>query len=261
MLIANKKSAELTEPRIGSLHDPTAFVASHLAPVCITPPLVVPPVRWDQLNGSFFQPLTQRIGVVTGISDHPFRLLSRPAFGSWDAGFFECGLCKRNFYQRAAFQLNSQRKTLTVDQYHPLRFLAALGFTDRITPFFAGVKLRFRNVSSHFNRPLASNAPNRARHASRRTPSSCHCFSRQQVAGEGSSPRRNRHAAPVYKICRMDSKQGRFDAHGRPRLSFRCPGSGNNGPIRSHCSSVISFCRFFMTEVQQPTYFRRKYLP
>jgi len=49
----------------------------------------------------------------------------------------------------------------------------------------------------------------------------------------------------------MPSKQARFDAHGRPRLSFLRLGSGNTGPINSHFSSVNSFCRFFMTGAHQ----------
>jgi hypothetical protein len=43
-------------------------------------------------------------------------------------------------------------------------------------------------------------------------------------------------------------------------LSFLRRGWGNNGPINSHCSSVNSFCRFFMTEAHQSTSFTRKYL-
>jgi hypothetical protein len=38
-------------------------------------------------------------------------------------------------------------------------------------------------------------------------------------------------------------------------------GSGNNGPINSHCSSVNCFCRFFMTEAQQLKCLKHKYLP
>jgi hypothetical protein len=43
-------------------------------------------------------------------------------------------------------------------------------------------------------------------------------------------------------------------------LSFLRFGSGNNGPISSHCSSVNSFCRFFMTKAQQSNCLTRKYL-
>jgi hypothetical protein len=138
---------------------------------------------------------------------------------------------------------------LTVDQYHPLRPLATLGFTDGGAPFLAGAKLPSKKVSSHRSRPSSSSAPRRVRHASNQTPSSSHCCSRrQQVEGEGNSSGRKRHAAPVCKIHKMPSKHARFGAGGRPRLSRRCFGGGNSGSIRSHCSSVNSFCRFFMTE-------------
>jgi hypothetical protein len=198
MLMTHKQSAELTKPRVGTLHDPAASVAAHLAPVFIAPPLVVLAVGRNQLNGPLLQSLTQRVGVVASVGDYAFRFLPRSALRPRDADFFKRGFRKRNFCRRGTFQPNSQRKTLTVDQYHPLRPLAALGFTDRIAPFLAGAKLPSRNVSSHFSKPSASNAPNRARHASSHTPSSCHCFSRrQQVAGEGYSSGRNRHAAPV----------------------------------------------------------------
>jgi hypothetical protein len=38
----------------------------------------------------------------------------------------------------------------------------------------------------------------------------------------------------------MPSKQSRFDAHGRPRLSRRRLGSGNSGSRSDHCASVNS---------------------
>ena len=56
--------------------------------------------------------------------------LPRSAFGSRDANFFECDIRKRSFSRRDVFTPNSQRKTLTVDLYHPLCSLAALGFID-----------------------------------------------------------------------------------------------------------------------------------
>ncbi len=261
MLMTHKQSAELTKPGVGALHDPAASVAAHLASIFIAPPFVVLAVGRNQLDGPLLQSFTQRVGIVASVGDYAFRFLPRPALRPRDADFLKRGFRKRNFCRRGTFQPNSQRKTLTVDQYHPLRSLAALGFTDRIAPFFAGAKLPSRNVSSHFSKPSASNAPNKARHASSHTPSSCHCFSRrQQVAGEGYSSGRNRHAAPVCRIHRMPSKQARFDAHGRPRLSFLRRGSGNNGSINSHCSSVNSFCRFFITEAQQHNRLKRKYL-
>ena len=64
MLMTNQQPAELTEPGIGSLHDPAAFVAPQLASVFIAPPLVVLPVGRNQFDASLLQPLAQRIGVI-----------------------------------------------------------------------------------------------------------------------------------------------------------------------------------------------------
>src|SRR5271166_6467646 len=249
MLMTNQQPAKLAEPGVSSFHDPAALITPQFAPILVAPFLIVLPVRRNQFNASLLQPLTQRVRIVAAVGDHPFRFLSRTAFGTGNPDFGQRGFRKRNFCRRGTFQPNSQRKTLTVDQYHPLRALAPLGFPDRRAPFFAGAKLPSRKVSSHCSRPSSSSAPSSARHACSHTPSSSHCFSRrQQVEGEGNSSGRKRQAAPVCKIHRMPSKHARFEAQGRPRLSRRRLGSGSNGSINSHCSSLNSFCRFFMTE-------------
>ena len=261
MLMPDQQASELTKPCVGSLHDPTANIAPQFTSILVAPFLVVLPVGRNQFNPSLLQALTQRVGVVAAVGDHALRLLPRTAFPAWDPDFGECGFRKRNFTGGGTFQPNSQRKTLTVDQYHPLRPLAPLGFTDREAPFFAGAKLPSKKVSSHFSRPSSSSAPSSVRHAFSQTPSSSHCLSRrQQVEGEGNSSGTNRHAAPVCRIHRMPSKQPRFDAQGRPRLSRRRLGRGSMGSTNSHCSSVNSFCRFFMTEAHQQTRLIRKCL-
>jgi hypothetical protein len=254
MLMAHQQAAKLTQPGVGSLHDPAPFIASHFPSILVLSRFPILPIGRDQLDPASPQSFAQRIGIVGAVGDHPFRFLPRPACRAGDADCGERGFRKPNFMRRGTFEPNSQRKTLTVDQYHPLCSLAALGFTDGGAPFFAGAKLPSRKVSSHFSNPSSSSAPNRARHASSQTSSSSHCFSlRQQVEGEGYSSGRKRQAAPVCKIQRMPSKQARLEAHGRPRLSSRRRGGGNNGSINCHCSSVNSFCRFFMTEAHQLT--------
>ncbi len=259
--MTDQQSAELSQPGVGAFDDPSAFVASQFPAVLIASHCVVLSVGCDQFDAASLPSLSQRVGVVATIRDHPFRLLARPAFCSRDADFLERGVRKRNFCRRGTFQPNSQRNTLTVSQYHPLRSLAALGFTDCRAPFFAGAKLPSRKASSHFRRPSASRAPSNVRQALSQTHSSSHCFSRrQQVEGDGYSSGKNRHAAPVCRTHRMPSKHARFDAQGRPRLSLLRRGSGNNGSTSSHCSSVNSFCRFFITEAQQFIRFDRKYL-
>jgi hypothetical protein len=251
--MANEESAELTEPGVGAFDDPSALVSAELPAVFEAPEFAVLAVRNDEVDASLGQPFSQRIGVVGAIGDHAFRFLSRTAFGTGDFDFGERGFRKRNFSRRGTFEPNSQRKTATVDQYHPLRALAALGFTDCGAPFFAGAKLPSRNVSSHFRRPSPSSAPSSARHASSHTPCSSHCFNRlQQVAGEGYLSGKKRHAAPVCSTHKMPSKQARFEAHGRPRLSLRSLGSGSSGSISSHCRSLNKSNRFLlMQEVQQ----------
>jgi len=247
--MADQQPAELTEPRVGSLDDPAAFVTAQLASVLVAPVPAVLAVGHDQLDAPLLQPFAQRVGVVGTICDHPLRLLSRTALGARDADFSERGFRKRNFSRRGTFQPSSQRKTLTVDQYHPLRALATLGFTDRRAPFLAGAKLPSRKHSSHCSRPSPSSAPSSARHASSHTPCSSHCFSRRrQVGGEGYLSGRNRHAEPVRKIQRMPSKQARLQAQGRPRLSLRRFGSGGSGSISSHCASFISSNRFLLMQ-------------
>ena len=141
MLMANQQSAELTKPCVRSLYDPTAFVSPQFASIFVAPCFVVLPVGHDQIDAPLLQPLAQRIGIVGPVGDYPLRLLPRPAFWSRHTDFGERGFRKRSFSRRGTFEPNSQRKTFTVDQYHPLRALATLGFADGCAPFFAGAKL------------------------------------------------------------------------------------------------------------------------
>jgi hypothetical protein len=184
--MANKQPAELPEPGVSSFDDPASFVAPEFPAVLVLSLLVVLPVRDGEVDASLLQSFSQRIGVVGAVGDHALGLLSRPTFWTRDFDFGERGFRKRNFSWRGTFKPNSQRKTATVDQYHPLCALATLGFADSGAPFLAGAKLPSRNVSSHFNRPSPSNVPSSARHASSHTPCSSQRFRRrQQVAGEG----------------------------------------------------------------------------
>ena len=245
--MANQKSAELTEPGVGAFDDPAAFVSSQLAAIFIAPVLVVAPVRHNQIDTTLLQSFAQRVGVVGAVGNHPFRLLPRTAFGARDTDRLKRGFRKRSFSRRGTFKPNSQRKTPTVDQYHPLRALATLGFTDCRAPFFAGAKLPSRKHSSHCSNPSPSSAPSNARHASSHTSCSSHSFNRrQQVGGEGYLSGRNRHAEPVRKIQRMPSKQALLEAQGRPRLSLRRFGSGSSGSISSHCASFNNSNRFLL---------------
>ena len=227
--MSNKKPAELSQPDVGALDDPAALVAPELSAILVFSFLVVHAVREDEVDASLLKPIAQRIRVVGSVGNHAYRLLSRPSFETVDFYFGERGFRKRNLCRRGTFQPNSQRKTATDDQYHPLRSLAALGFTDGGAPIFARANRPSRNVSSYFNRPSPSSASSSARHASSHTPCSSQRFSRrQQVAGEGYWSGKNLHAAPVCNTHRMPSRQARLETHGRPRLSLRRFGPGSS---------------------------------
>ena len=59
MLMTNQQAAELTEPSVGSLHDPATLIAPQFASIFITPFLVVAPVGHNQLNAALLEPLPQ----------------------------------------------------------------------------------------------------------------------------------------------------------------------------------------------------------
>ena len=132
-------SSELLEPSVGSLADPAALASAQLAPVFVASLLIS--VWGDQLDASLLQSLAQRVRVIGTVSNYPFRFLPRTALGSGDADFSERGFRKRSFSRRDNFKPNSQRKTLTVHQCHPLRSLARLGLDDGSAPFLGQRKV------------------------------------------------------------------------------------------------------------------------
>jgi hypothetical protein len=54
MLMTNQESAKLPEPCMGSLHNPSAFVAAEFAAIFIAPSFVVLPLRRDRLDTAPF---------------------------------------------------------------------------------------------------------------------------------------------------------------------------------------------------------------
>src|SRR5581483_6464737 len=81
MLMTNQQSAELAEPGVGSLHDPSPPVATKFTSVFVSPFLVVAPVRCDQFNAALAQSLAQRIGIVSAVGNHAFRPWRGRPFG------------------------------------------------------------------------------------------------------------------------------------------------------------------------------------
>ena len=244
--MTNEQAAELTEPGVGAFDDPTPLVAAQLATVFIAPVPAVLSVGDDQFDAALLQPLAQRVRVVGAVGDHPLRLLPWAAFRSGDTDLSERGFRKRSFTRRGTFQPNSQWKTLAVDQYHPLRSLATLSFTDCEAPFFAGAKLPSRNVSSHCSKPSPSSAPSSARHASSHTSCSSHCFSRrQQVGGEGYLSGRNRPPIPsaTPRECPPNRPGSRpTDGHGCPSAASAPAAVARSTPTAHPSTIQIASC-------------------
>src|SRR5258708_18883377 len=142
MFMTNEQAAELTEPGVGTLDDPTPLVAAQLATVFIASVPAVLSVGDDQFDAALLQPLAQRVRVVGAVGDHPLRLLPWAAFRSGDTDLSERGFRQCSFTRRGTFQPHSQRKTLDLDESHPRGSLAVLGFTDIRAAFFARAKIR-----------------------------------------------------------------------------------------------------------------------
>jgi hypothetical protein len=135
--------------------------------------------------------------------------------------------------------LRSQWNALAIDQYHPLRALAPLGFANSSAPFLADTKLPSRNVSSQSSSCWWCSAASMARQAWSHTPCSSHCRNRRQPVGPlGYSGGRSRHRAPVRSTHRMPSTHSRFEAQGRPRPSRLRWGGGKTYSINAHCRSL-----------------------
>jgi len=77
MLMTNQQAAELSEPGVGPLHNPAAFVTPEFAFVFMPPLPIVAAVRCNQFNATLLHPLAQRIGVEAAVGDHPLRPVAR----------------------------------------------------------------------------------------------------------------------------------------------------------------------------------------
>jgi hypothetical protein len=115
------------------------------------------------------------------------------------------------------FEGNSQRKTLAIDQYHPLCTLTPLGFSDGRPPFLAEAKLPSTKHSSHLIFCRSESSLSNARQSIRSVPSASQSRSlRQTVVPEPYSRGSSCHCAPVRSIHRIPSKQRRSSTRGRP---------------------------------------------
>src|SRR5581483_11908528 len=119
--MTNQQSTKLTQPRVGSLHDPAPLIAAQFTSIFIASLRTILAIRHDQVDALLPQSLSQRIGIVSRIRNHSGRLLPQTAWAPRDTDLGERGFRKLNFMWRGTFQPNSQRNTLTVD--HTIHFV------------------------------------------------------------------------------------------------------------------------------------------
>ena len=186
-VLPHLEPAEVAEPGEGALDFPAPPIPPQLAAVLVRLLSFIPAVGRNQFDAASSQPPTQRIAIVAAIGDYPLRphpRSSAPPAGHPHGGQGRLG--QRHFVRRGRGEENSPRYTLAIGQCHGFRALAALRFTDREAPFFAGKNVASRKVSSQRKRPRWSSVPSRARQARSQTPRSSQRRSRRQhVAGLG----------------------------------------------------------------------------
>ena len=222
-----------------------AFVTPQLTAVMVSLLFVIVPVRANQFYAPFSQTLTERVGVVTFISDKAFRVFARttPIF-TRHRDTVQRLLEERSLVRGRRVQVVPQRNSLAVNHHHPLRALPPLGFADERAPFLAGAKLPSTNDSLQSSCSFSSSSERNALHAVTHTSCSSQGLSLlQHVEGEGYSLGRSCHGAPVRNIQRIPSNTLRLSAQELPPFLLTL-GFGNSFSSLFHCSSV-SLSRFF----------------
>ena len=245
--MTDQQSAKPTEPRKGTLDDPTMTIAAQVASVFVPSDGTVATIRRDEQNALIGQFFAQRIAVVAAIPDQARQRTARvPASRAGDADGLQRVVDERDLRGAGRGDMYSHRNTLAVDHHHPLRTLAPLGLPDVGAPFFADANEPSMNVFSHCSRPRASRWPRKARHIRSHVPSSSHARSRrQQVDPLGYPSGRSRHRAPVLSTHRIPSTTSRCGTRGRPPCRERV-GRGRCGSIVAHCASVNRTLRWRM---------------
>lgn len=237
------KTTAVPQPCKCSFNFPAAFVASYFSSVLVGFRSFIDSIRANQFNPLLKKSFTQGVAVVAFIGNQPLRFF-------WNHHMIHRLLKQCHFIGARRVQVVPQRNSLAVDQYHPLRALAFLGFSDAKAPFFAGAKLPSTKLSLQSSCPCSSNSFMKIRQILTQRSCSSHAFNRRQHVDElGYSLGKSAQGAPVRKIQRIPSKTFRLSALGRPPF-LPCLNFGKYCAIFSHCLSVS--CHLFLVIVGLP---------
>lgn len=105
----------MPEPRDGALDDPAMSVGSQAPAIFVGAVDAIIPIGTGQHDAALGQPLAEGIAVVGAVADQVFRV-APPGRDTRR----ERGVDERDFRGRGRGDRDSQRKTLTLDQYHAL---------------------------------------------------------------------------------------------------------------------------------------------
>src|SRR5262249_32732395 len=172
-VIAHREPTEVAEPFDRAFDDPAPPLAAQTPPILLGGLGVVRARGNDRLDAARLEKAPHGVAVVAAVGDQP---LGCPA----DRLTRERLLEERDLRRGRRVRVCSQRTTRAIDQYHPLRSLAALGFADFGAPLFAGAQLPSTKHSFQrsFCRSLSS--LRKARQRAKSTLLSSHCRSRRQ---------------------------------------------------------------------------------
>ena len=230
--MTDEQPPPMTKPGEKPLDFPSLAVAAELASVLPWRTFPSPAVGTDEFRIDDAQHVTQPVGVVSPVGDHPHRPPSESPGGVDDHRGSE-----RDFRGRCRRQGASHRKTLAVRHHHPLCAFAPLCLADAEPPFFAGAKLPSMKLSSQSSVPRSSSMRMNLRQSLSHTPRSSQSLSRrQQVDALGKCAGRSRHRAPVLSTQKMPSNTSRSGQRGLPILFL----FGRTGRICSQNSPVMN---------------------
>src|SRR5512143_3395736 len=138
MLVPDDQAAEVEEPAVRPLDLPTALVAAKLAPILVRRHRVIAPARDDRLDSTPCQALPDGVAVIPTVADQSVRVLARAAWvvRSPDRDCVERLADELDLRRGRRVQVNSDRSTRAIGQYHELRSLAPLGRADAPAPLF-----------------------------------------------------------------------------------------------------------------------------
>jgi len=231
MFPSSYETSVISKPSNGAFDFPSAPITSQCSTVLglgFASPLAMGSHKFNALFLEFFAKTIRVIRFVTYQSLGSFTKILNRFMGHF------------HFRRTGRVKGHSQRNTLAVCQYHELRALATLGFSDFEAPFLAATKVPSIKLSPHWIRLFLSKVSINLRQIFSHVPSSAHSLSRlQQVLGLGYLSGKSFHRAPVRRIHKIPSRVSRFFFHGRPLL-FNL---GNNGSMYFHCFSVKYIAR------------------